>query len=254
MNTIVPASAFTYNNTPIASLDEMLSLTDMWRASGSDPSKRPVEWLRSKPTQQFVLFLAEDLGLGEVGKSHFGLIKIKKGGADGGGTYAHWQLGMSYAKYLSPQFHAWCNTVVRERMEGKSVSVASLPPDVLELLRRTDGISRMLSHKVTTIEASLAALASFVQPNHPVYIRQGVTAGQIWRKHSLPKLKNGSTWLGNRLAEMGAKHEGKGELGVTTCRLFDPDKAEACMRNGLLHRTKVYATERMGQNALSLVR
>lgn len=26
---------------------------------------------------------------------------------------------MAYAKYLSPEFHMWCNTVVRERMHGR---------------------------------------------------------------------------------------------------------------------------------------
>ena len=30
-----------------------------------------------------------------------------------GGTWAHWQLALSYARYLSPAFHLWCNTVVR---------------------------------------------------------------------------------------------------------------------------------------------
>nr|WP_274704718.1 KilA-N domain-containing protein [Aquabacter cavernae] len=32
----------------------------------------------------------------------------------GGGTYAHWQIGLAYAKYLSPEFHMWRNTAVRE--------------------------------------------------------------------------------------------------------------------------------------------
>lgn len=38
----------------------------------------------------------------------------------GGATFAHWQIGLAYAKYLSPEFHMWCNEVVRERMEAGS--------------------------------------------------------------------------------------------------------------------------------------
>ncbi|MBL6459545.1 KilA-N domain-containing protein, partial [Belnapia sp. T6] len=30
-----------------------------------------------------------------------------------GGTWAHWQLALSYARYLSPAFRLWCNAVVR---------------------------------------------------------------------------------------------------------------------------------------------
>ena len=36
-----------------------------------------------------------------------------------GGTWAHWQLALSYARYLSPEFHLWCNTVVRAAMEWR---------------------------------------------------------------------------------------------------------------------------------------
>ena len=38
-------------------------------------------------------------------------------------TWAHWQIGLAYAKYLSPEFHMWCNEVIRDRMEGKSLPV-----------------------------------------------------------------------------------------------------------------------------------
>jgi hypothetical protein len=47
------------------------------------------------------------------------VIAAKRG--KGGGTFAHWQIGLAYAKYLSPEFHMWCNEVVRERMEARSV-------------------------------------------------------------------------------------------------------------------------------------
>ena len=245
MNAIVPASAFAYNNTTISCRDEMVSLTDMWRAAGQDPQNAPAKWRALPGTSAFVEHVSDIVGKSDIFRSMRGR---------NGGTFAHWQIALAYAKYLSPEFHMWCNTVVRERMEGKTISVASIPPDILELIRRTDGISRMLSHKVTTIEQSLAMIASMIQPAHPVIIRHGVSAGQIWARHNLPKLKNASRWLGNRLAEMGASMDSKGEAAMRTFRLFDPDRAEACMKNGLLHKAKVYASERMGQGKLRLVK
>ena len=179
-----------------------------------------------------------------------------------GATWAHWQIALAYAKYLSPDFHMWCNEVVRERMEGKSVSVANLPPDVLEMIRRDDGISRMLAHKVTGIESTVqtlaavvAAMATVVQPAHPGLYVTGKTSGEIWEEYGLPRMKNGPLWLGNRLEEMGCQLEGCRMLhvGRTRARAFDPDKAAACMKNGLLHKAKVYVAERLGQGSLRLV-
>lgn len=121
--------ALTYEGHPIALRGEMLNLTDMWRAAGSDASKRPVEWLRSKAARAFI----EHLGV-MVGNSHL----FKVGAGRTGSTSAHWQIGLAYAKYLSPEFHMWCNTVVRERMEGQrpsgDVTVQELGRDVRQVL------------------------------------------------------------------------------------------------------------------------
>lgn len=86
-------------------------------------------------------------------------------------------------------------------------------------------------------------------------IRRGMTAGQIWKQYGLPPLKNGATWLGNRLCKMGCQVNGNGraEMGGSLARVFDPDRADFCMQNGLLHKTRVYASERMGQGRLKLV-
>lgn len=158
MRTEDAVATMSFNGVQIHDQGEMLSLTDMWAAAGGNPSQRPVEWLRSKTVERFIQFLAEDLGIGEVGKSHFGLVSVSRGGETKGSTFAHWQLAMSYAKYLSPAFHAWCNKVVRERMEGRVVSASVIDPATLEMIRRSDGILRMLASKVTGVEASVAKL------------------------------------------------------------------------------------------------
>lgn len=101
---------------PIHAKDEMISLTDMWRAAGSDPNKPPTQWHRHQMGQKFISFVAANLKCVE---SH--VISIRRG--RNGGTWGHWQVAMAYAKYLSPEFHVWCNAVVRVHMEGKSQRV-----------------------------------------------------------------------------------------------------------------------------------
>lgn len=146
-------AGLTFRGSVIQIDGEMLSLTDMWRAAGADASKRPVEWLRSKAAGDFI----EHLEL-MVGNSH--LLHVESG--RGGSTMAHWHIGLAYAKYLSPAFHVWCNEVVRAHMDGRAAagSPAHLPPETQEILRRIDGISRMLSHKVTNIEAAIPAMVA----------------------------------------------------------------------------------------------
>jgi hypothetical protein len=114
-----PMPALVYNGTLISERDEMLSLTDMWRAGKADASKRPGEWLRHTATIEFTEHIEAVMG-----DTHNGLITQERGGREGGGsTWAHWQIAMAYAKYLSPEFHAWCNEVVRAHMEGRSLTV-----------------------------------------------------------------------------------------------------------------------------------
>src|SRR5690606_20376569 len=115
----------------------------------------------------------------------------------------------------------WCNQVVRERMEGRPAqSVATLSPDVLELIRRDDGISRMLAHKVTGIEATVQALtnvvsaiASIVQPSGAGIYVTGKTAGEIWKAAGFPPIKV-TCWFSNRLIEMDCQIEGNRRIPV----------------------------------------
>lgn len=118
-----------YGGVVIRQWDEMLSLTDMWKAarqkaiadgavaSAMDEHK-PAQWLRSADAKKFIDAVLEVFNVGNL---HIeSLVTTTRGGRDPQ-TRAHWQIGLAYAKYLSPEFHMWCNTVVRERMEGRSV-------------------------------------------------------------------------------------------------------------------------------------
>lgn len=147
-------SRLNYQGHIIADKGEMLSLTDMWKAAGGDDAKRPANWAR-KDGADFIVHMHSVLN---VPQGH--IIKAERG--KGGATFAHWQIGLAYAKYLSPEFHMWCNEVVRERMEGKSVSIATLSPEIIEMICRDDGISRQMNGKVTKLEKQIDGLLSQV--------------------------------------------------------------------------------------------
>lgn len=110
---IMPRGALTYNGAAIRDRNQMLSLTDMWRAAGSPQSREPFQWIRSAEAGRFVEFILSNLRISQ----DEGIQQVR-GGTDPG-TWAHWQIAMAYAKYLSPEFHAWCNEVVRAHMEGQ---------------------------------------------------------------------------------------------------------------------------------------
>ncbi len=243
-----------YNGAPIRDRGDMLSLTDMWKAAGSQSGRAPNDWTSLASSREFIGAVEASFNAGNPG------ILTKKG--KNGGSWAHWQIGLAYAKYLSPEFHMWCNQVVRDRME--QVYHGGVPADALEQIERSFGIMRMVAHKVTELEKAIPGIiANLVEPlvaarlaEKNFMLRHGKTAKQIWDAHHLPpSIKGSAAWFGNRLAEMGCsiENEGRFDRGATAIRLFDPDKAEICLRNGLLQRSRQYASERQGQGKLRLV-
>lgn len=246
MANTLPAT-LVYNGEVIRDRGEMLSLTDMWKAAGGDLSKRPAKWLELPTSRRFIEHVAMVQNVRETD-----LFRISKG--RGGATFAHWQVGIAYAKYLSDDFHMWCNQVVRERMEGRSVPAPGIVRELDSEVRKIIGgiLKSVIHHELCEVVPALVRAELAAQH---IAIRRGKTAGQIWKACGLPSIKNGARWLGNRLTEMGCRIEsgGCGELGEVRARLFDPDKAEVCLRNGLLHKTKLYVAERLGQGSLRLV-
>ncbi len=122
---------------------EFLCLTDMWRAAGSVDTKRPADWLASAQGKGFAEFIQESIA-GIDGN----IVRAEPGRL--GATWAHWQLGMAYAKYLSHEFHAWCNDVVRKVMQGAPVGSADLTAFVSAICQ--------ISSRVAKIESNQAAL------------------------------------------------------------------------------------------------
>lgn len=115
----------------------LIRLTDIFKASGEcDVNKEPAQWARYAGSQ-FIEFVAENLN---VGKSH--IYKTTRG--KDGGTYAHWQLALAYAKYLSHDLHMQVNEAYM-RFKMNDISMAdeiaskSTPEKQLWLEKRLQG-------------------------------------------------------------------------------------------------------------------
>ena len=90
-------------NTPLRRNNEgLISLTDIFKASGETNQNRdPRQWSR-KEGASFIHFVVDNLNVPE---KH--IYKTTRG--KGGGTYAHWQIALAYAKYLSHDLHMHVN-------------------------------------------------------------------------------------------------------------------------------------------------
>jgi hypothetical protein len=122
-----------YQGRPVhARPDEKVNLTDMWKAAGADPNKRPAEWLRRESTVEFSAAL-ETMGLAHT------LTDVEPGNPRTGKpptSWAHWHLALAYARYLSPTFHVWCNDVIRGEMQrAPAEPIARLDASVVNSAR-----------------------------------------------------------------------------------------------------------------------
>lgn len=96
---------------------DLVSLTDLYQAADSQGyaagKQSPSEWAR-RSGEQFIDFVASNL---DTAKCR--IYKSSKARADrGGGTYAHWQIALAYAKYLSPELHMQVNQVYARAKSG----------------------------------------------------------------------------------------------------------------------------------------
>jgi hypothetical protein len=112
---MTPLHALRYQGTPIRLRGAMLNLTDMWQAAGRPEHRRPTNWLILEETRRFRTHARTHWTEREepVADNAIldGIIRIDRDGfvatlrGRRGGTWAHWQLALSYARYLSPPFH-----------------------------------------------------------------------------------------------------------------------------------------------------
>jgi hypothetical protein len=95
-------------------LDGLVSLNDIHASALAeklaDGKRTPGDWSREAGAQ-FIEFVAENLNTRKTG-----IYKTTRG--KGGGTFAHWQIALAYAKYLSPKLHMQVNEVYARYKSG----------------------------------------------------------------------------------------------------------------------------------------
>jgi len=121
-----------------------------------------------------------------------------------------------------------------------------------EVRNAIGGIVKGIVHKEMT--ETIPALVSARLAEQSYLLRRGKTAGQIWREAGFPRIRV-TSWFSNRLCDMQCQIDGggRGELGLHTAKLFDPDKADNWLRNGGRKLVEEYIAKRQGQGQLRLV-
>jgi hypothetical protein len=112
-------SPVVFGEVAIAGKGDMLSLTDIWKAAGEPKNKTPYDWMRQDASVQFIEYIAENLNTVQDR-----IIKTTRG--KGGGTWAHWQIALAYAKTLDHRLHAEINATYRAHQEAKTQRQASV--------------------------------------------------------------------------------------------------------------------------------
>lgn len=140
-----------YNRITVRLTGYFWCLNDMHRAAGSDPNKRPNDWLRSAQAQELIAFLT-------TGNSR-SLVETVEGRK--GGTWADRRVAIAYAKYLSAEFHARCNEILLQlydegQIAPKDRSIGDLTKAISDLAaaghRRADQIEGKVDSVVRRVD------------------------------------------------------------------------------------------------------
>lgn len=147
----------------------LVSLTDLFKAAqaaGAAKGKQsPYEWSR-RDGEPFIAFVAESLNTAQCR-----IYTATKG--KGGGTFAHWQIALAYAKYLSPELHMQVNQVYARFKTGDVTLAAEIadkakPADALWLAKRVQ--STVVRNQFTsTLAAHGVAGKGFADCTNAIY-------------------------------------------------------------------------------------
>lgn len=100
---------FYYNDIPIrfelGDDNVMMCATELGKQFGR--SKRPNDWLRTKKSKRIISAIAETTKI-RIGA----LVHVQNGGLVSG-TWMHSDVAIEYARWLSPEFGAWCTSIIK---------------------------------------------------------------------------------------------------------------------------------------------
>ena len=126
-----------------------ISLTDIWKNFGSVNKKDPGTWKKRESAVEFIDYI-QNSNIPEMG----GLKIITSKSGNNGGTYAHKQVALAYAKWLSHEAHEFINNVFFERIaeEKNPDLILDRAVDTYKRKGKTDAwIGERLQGKATRI-------------------------------------------------------------------------------------------------------
>ena len=97
-----------YRGQKINVRNDLICLTDFWKAVDRPKNKSAPQWLKLPQTTNFIMKLQAKLGAS--------LTVIER--CDDKGTFAHWQIALAYAKYLSTDLEMHMNEVYMRFQTG----------------------------------------------------------------------------------------------------------------------------------------
>lgn len=221
----------------------LYNLTAMWRAAGCPRGKRPSKW---QETEQYKEFLAElNVRIGDIYSTRGG----------GGGTWAHWQVAVEYAGYLSPAFAIQWNEFAAAYLRGeRRQDVAPAEVSAAPLVVYAEQSERNHRHTHKQLEAIQSMLeGATVYKDRVLVIRGSVyfkrlwpeipveavaqlidipNAVEMWRKGYRPYTigRTGKQRAEQRTEEYGGKPRMKSSPPIAEIHVDDPVEAERVLK------------------------
>ncbi|KQB59365.1 KilA-N domain-containing protein [Acidovorax sp. SD340] len=171
--------------------DGLVSLTDMFKAGKAanlvQGKQDPSNWAR-RDGRHFIGFVGAQLNMSE--RHIYATSRGKSGG-----TYAHWQIALAYAKYLSDVLHMEVNEVFARYKSGDVTLAAEIadkaaPKDAEWLARRVQGtVAR--NQLTSTLAAHGVAGKGFADCTNAIYKNiLGGKKSEVCAARGLPKTTN----------------------------------------------------------------
>ncbi|MDD2934719.1 MAG: KilA-N domain-containing protein [Methylotenera sp.] len=222
------------------------SLNDLHSAAGGEDRHMPIQFLRLDSTEVLVSEIEK------VGNPIFSAVSSVRGCS--GRTYVTKELVYAYSNWISPAFYLNVIRTYDALVTGNTVALSELLPQ--PMMKQVGGMMKAVSRKqmdesiADALYRVLPAMIRAEMSGTHMSVRRGLTAGECWRIHGLPTkgLRGYAKWFSNHLTEIGCLiSNGRGELGSSATRLFDPDRVSALMRYGFKQTCERYVRERIGQ-------
>ena len=229
------------------------SLNDLHKAAvASGANKRttePGKFLASPQTQGLIREL-EKQTTQNPGSSPVSTIEGRSGGSS-----VVKELVYRYAMGISPAFELKVIRAYDALATGSLEGLDHFPPAIAS---HVGGIIKAIVCKQVPEAIREAMHVVLPQMVHgylaggQTTVRSGVTSGQVWNKHKLETLRGGPQMLSTLLCAAGCCIDGggRGALGNSRAKLFDPDQADKAMNDGLRAYCLRYIAERKGQGPL----